>query len=299
MLHISLVNILSQKFWSAGLNVNMLWSMLNCKSWRFWGPVLSVPTKASFKMSCELIHRVLMVEMQVVGRLSEERRTELWSLIRLTLKVKRWVCSTLIHILHNFGYLKYRLSWKTICNCCAWHTINGRWKCFCIALIVSSWAISVCIKKYHSTETALVRVKNDIIRSIAEQKVTMLILLDLSAAFDTVDHKIHLDRCRDQMGIGGDVQWWLSSYLSDRTQCVSIMGSRSEAAQLSYGAPQGSVLGPLLFGIYTSPFGDIISKHGVKYHQYADDTQLYMTFKLLDQVCSRYFWNPGGMYQWN
>lgn len=142
-------------------------------------------------------------------------------------------------------------------------------------------------KTYHSTETALVRVKNDIIRSIAEKKVTLLILLDLSAAFDTVDHTILLDRVKNQMGITGDVHRWLCSYLSDRTQYVSIMGCRSEAAKLTCGVPQGSVLGPLLFGIYTSPLGDIISKHGVEYHLYADDTQLYMAFKPSSQKCAQ------------
>ena len=77
-------------------------------------------------------------------------------------------------------------------------------------------------KTYHSTETALVRVKNDIIRSIAEKEVTLLILLDLSAAFDTVDHTILLDRVKNQMGITGDVHRWLCSYLSDRTQYVFL-----------------------------------------------------------------------------
>ena len=134
-------------------------------------------------------------------------------------------------------------------------------------------------KKYHSTETALTRVKNDIIRAITNKEVSFLILLDLSAAFDTVDHKILLNRLHDRMGITGDAHRWFCSYLSDRTQSVSVMGSRSDSVTLSCGVPQGSVLGPLLFGIYTSPLSDIISKHGVTYHLYADDTQLYMSFK--------------------
>ena len=130
----------------------------------------------------------------------------------------------------------------------------------------------------HSTETALLRVQNDILRSMDNQKVTMLLLLDLSAAFDTVSHSILIRRLKDRIGVSGKALEWFISYLSDRKQSVCINNSHSECVNLKYGVPQGSVLGPILFTIYTLPLADVVKKHGVDYHFYADDTQLYMSF---------------------
>ena len=72
---------------------------------------------------------------------------------------------------------------------------------------------------------------------------------------------------------------WFRSYLSDRTQFVNVNGSTSERHVLNFGAPQGSVLCPLLYSMYTSPLSDIASKHELSFHFYADDTQLYVTFE--------------------
>ena len=136
----------------------------------------------------------------------------------------------------------------------------------------------------HSTETALLKVKTDIIQALDNQEVACLILLDLSAVFDTIDHDILLNRLKSRFAVTGVVLKWLESYLKDRSQVVEIGvplsgGSRSHFAKLRSGIPQGSVLGPILFTIYTVPIGDICRKHQVAFHLYTDDTQVYLSFK--------------------
>lgn len=105
-----------------------------------------------------------------------------------------------------------------------------------------------------------------------------LILLDLSAAFDTVDHTILLTFLEEYIGLDGPTLNLFKTYLSDRTQCVSIGGVLSELSELMYGVPQGSVLGPIAFCIYTIPLGVILKHYKIDYHIYADDTQLYCSF---------------------
>ena len=98
-------------------------------------------------------------------------------------------------------------------------------------------------------------------------KVGILLLLDMSAALHT------------EIGIGGTALDWVESYLVDRHQVVSIRGEHSDSRLLHYGVPQGSVLGPQLFTVYTSPLGRIIRAHGLDYHPFADDSQLYVFVK--------------------
>ncbi len=112
------------------------------------------------------------------------------------------------------------------------------------------------------------------------KKVVILTLLDLSAAFDTVDHAILLTRLEKRFGVKGLVLDWFRSYLMDRKQFVSLPGGAKSAPQnLTFGVPQGSVLGPILFCVYTTPLGDILRARDVNFHFYADDSELYLAFE--------------------
>ena len=128
-----------------------------------------------------------------------------------------------------------------------------------------------------STETALLRVQNDILVSLDRGDDVILVLLDLSAAFDTIDHSIFLWRLENRFGIKGAALEWFKSYLSDRQQFVFVNGSSSSRKTLKHGVPQGSVLGPLLFTLYLSPLEDLILSMGLNCMFYADDTQIYLS----------------------
>jgi hypothetical protein len=136
----------------------------------------------------------------------------------------------------------------------------------------------------HSTETVLLSLHDHLIQSASHQHITGLCLLDLSAAFDTIDHNILLQRLSDWFGLGGSALSWISSYLSSRNFIVSTNKQSSPAQQVSHGVPQGSVLGPLLFIMYTTPLSHIIQSTSVDHHLYADDTQLFISFKPVNIV---------------
>ena len=106
--------------------------------------------------------------------------------------------------------------------------------------------------------------------------MTFVVFLDLSAAFDSVDHEILLQRLTNQFGVTGSVISWFASYLSDRKVRMKVANDFSQPRKLKFGVPQGSVVGPQLFSLYTSPITDIIKQHpGIQHHSYADDLQLY------------------------
>ena len=110
----------------------------------------------------------------------------------------------------------------------------------------------------------------------------MLVLLDLSAAFDTIDPKLLLARL-EGIGVDGVALKWFASYMQERHQTVNIGCSKSGSVPLRFGVPQGSVLGPFLFTLYTGPIDAIWRRHGIDYQLYADDTQVYLNFNVTHQ----------------
>jgi len=133
-------------------------------------------------------------------------------------------------------------------------------------------------RSHHSTETALLKVKNDLLMNMDKGHVSLLVLLDLSAAFDTVDHKILLKTLQMKLGVCGSALSWFKSYLEGRSQRICIKEMLSQSFDLQWGVPQGSCLGPLLFTIYSSDLFSLWESHLPTAHAYADDTQLYLSF---------------------
>ncbi|MEG7522735.1 MAG: reverse transcriptase domain-containing protein, partial [Chromatiales bacterium] len=121
---------------------------------------------------------------------------------------------------------------------------------------------------------------SDIRVALDRKEGTLLVLLDLSSAFDAIDHTILLNRLRKRYGIQSYALQWIASYLQDRKQRVVIGQTTSEHHTCNTGVPQVSVLGPALFSLYVQPVGDVIRRHGVKFHHYADNLQLMHTFAL-------------------
>ena len=128
--------------------------------------------------------------------------------------------------------------------------------------------------RFHSTEKALLKVTNDILMKMNSQEVTLLVMLDLSASFDTVNHGIVISRLHEEVGVSGLALEWFRSYLQNRTQRVAVDGTFSERFVLNHGVPQGSCLGPLLFIIYSSKLFKlkVIRDQLPEAHCYADRT---------------------------
>ena len=126
-----------------------------------------------------------------------------------------------------------------------------------------------------SHETVLVSVANTIIESMTSQRLTGLCLLDLSSAFDTIDHTVLIERLSSWFNIGGTALSWISSFLLNRTFSVKVEDNLSD---LLCGAPQGSVLGHILFSLYTSPLSIVIASKAIGHHFFADDTQSFDSF---------------------
>ena len=137
--------------------------------------------------------------------------------------------------------------------------------------------ITTAYRPGHSTETALLKVVNDLFLSLNKGNISVLALLDFSSAFDTIDHTILVHRLHTDFGFTDTVLQWFSSYLTDRTQYVSLCNHCSDFPPIHSGVPQGSVLGPMLFTMYIKPLSAIIDSHSIIHHSYADDLQLQMS----------------------
>ena len=123
-------------------------------------------------------------------------------------------------------------------------------------------------------------------KSIDTGTSTLAVALDLSAAFDTVCHSTLLSRLQYSFGISGTALEWISSYISGRSQFIAAGGQKSSTQSLTFGVPQGSVLGPLLFTTYTSPTHHLVSTFGLSQQQYADDTIIYLSLEKSNPHCS-------------
>ena len=114
--------------------------------------------------------------------------------------------------------------------------------------------------------------------ALDKKQMAVLIILDLSAAFNTLKHSVLIKRLSQRFGIKDSALDWIKSYLKDRNQYVQIGKNSSNKLPLETGVPQGSILGPILFIMYMAPLADIISNHKLNSHFYADDSQLYTFF---------------------
>lgn len=131
----------------------------------------------------------------------------------------------------------------------------------------------------HSTTTALAHIADDIFRANDRKCNTCLILLDFSKAFDTLNHQTLCKKLK-YFGISGSALLFFQNYLSRRYQRIVNNGLFSSFKSVNAGVPQGSILGPLLFSIYTSDFSNFLQTCNV--HQYADDTQIYLSFDFIE-----------------
>ena len=130
-------------------------------------------------------------------------------------------------------------------------------------------------KKHHSTETAILHIVNDLIRSMDNRKVVCMAMLDLSAAFDTIDHDIILHRFRTSQGLCDDVINWIESYLRGRTQRVKVNDTTSESLEINEGTVQGSKFGCRGYVKYVEPLGELLRESVCSYHGYADDNSVW------------------------
>lgn len=145
-------------------------------------------------------------------------------------------------------------------------------------------AMQSAYRKGHSTETALLKVHGDILRELDNNRMVLLVMLDLTAAFDTINHNTLFHRLETDLGVTGPPLAWFRSYMLNRYSRVSINGQCSRDVLLDCGVPQGSIMGPLVFTTYILPLGNIIRSHNLLFHIYADDTQVYSSYDPKNQA---------------
>ena len=126
-------------------------------------------------------------------------------------------------------------------------------------------------KKNHNVETLMLKLVDDILIAVDRNFGVVMLIVDLSAAFDTVDHQLLIKILRDRYMIGGSALNWIKSFLTDRSQRVKIGNSLSDSLAVLFGVPQGSILGPLLFNLYCSTINDAFCSSGFSSMGYADD----------------------------
>ena len=136
----------------------------------------------------------------------------------------------------------------------------------------------------HSTETALLKVANDLFLSLSNGNIFVLALLDFSSAFDTIDHPILVHRNHSDLGFTDAVLQWFSFYMTARTHYVSLSNHCSDFAPVHSSVPQRSFLGPMLFTMYIKPLSAIIDSHSIIHHSFADDLQLQMSAPLIEYL---------------
>jgi len=154
--------------------------------------------------------------------------------------------------------------WNDLCPSSCWHTLR----------------ITTCCQIVSRHTELITRLKppsflSDILLMLDSGDIAVLALLDLSAVFDNVDHATLLQRLQISYGLGGCVIAWFASCLNNRTQYVRLHATRSSELAVLYRVPQGSVLGPILFLLYPSNLLQLVRRHQLHPHAYADDTQIY------------------------
>ena len=143
-------------------------------------------------------------------------------------------------------------------------------------------------KTNHSCETALVKIFEDIYTDIDTNTSILLVFLDFSSAFDTINHNILLTRLQQLYKINGTALQWFSSYLKNRRFQVKLENSISSGDTMMCGVPQGSILGPTIFNLYIQPIASIIESHGLNYHIFADDIQIYTPYTGIPSQISQF-----------